>query len=90
MKLKNNIKRGTKKIPELHKKLKKTGIRNIKNRKKNCDKVENFPVASSSEIINEKSFICETCHKLLYKSEIPCQVVCNKKALDPIYDELKD
>ena len=42
------------------------------------------------KLFNEKSFICETCHKLLYKSEIPCQVVRNKKALDPIYDELKD
>ena len=42
------------------------------------------------KLFNEKLFICETCHKLLYKSEIPCQVICNKKALDPIPDELKD
>ena len=25
-----------------------------------------------------------------YKNEIPCQTVCNKMALDPIPDELKD
>ena len=38
----------------------------------------------------EKLYICETCHKHLCKNEIPCQAVCNKMALDPIPDELKD
>ena len=39
---------------------------------------------------DEKLYICETCHKHFYKDEIPCQVVRNKMALDPITDELKD
>ena len=39
---------------------------------------------------DEKPYICETCHKHLYKNKIPCQGVCNKKPLDPIPDELKD
>ena len=38
---------------------------------------------------DEKLYICETCHKHLYKNEIPCQAVCNKMALDPISDQLK-
>ena len=97
------------------KKIKKSGIRNVKKRKKGCDKVENFlqqvkqcpyyicamchqslyqrsfrifkyekyqiltskmyhPVNS----FDEKLHICETCHKHLYKNEIPCQAVCKK------------
>ena len=39
---------------------------------------------------DEKLYICETCHKHLYKNEIPCQAVSNKMVLDPIPDELKD
>ena len=39
---------------------------------------------------DEKLYICEKCHKHLNKNEIPCQVVCNKMALDPIPDELKN
>ena len=39
---------------------------------------------------DEKLYICETCHKHLNKNEIPCQVVCNKLAVDPIPNELKD
>ena len=35
-------------------------------------------------------YICETCHKHLNKNEIPCQAVCNKMALYPIPDVLKD
>ena len=38
---------------------------------------------------DEKSYICETCHKYLYKNEISCQGVCNKMALDPMPKELK-
>ena len=38
---------------------------------------------------DERSYICETCHKHLHKNEIPCQAVCNKMALDPIPDELR-
>ena len=38
---------------------------------------------------DEKLYICETRHKHLYKSEIPCQAVCNKIALDAIPDQLK-
>ena len=34
--------------------------------------------------------MCETCHKHLNKSKIPCQAVCNKMAVDPIPSELKD
>ena len=36
---------------------------------------------------DEKLYIRETCHKHLYKNEIPCQAICNKMALDPIPDE---
>ena len=39
---------------------------------------------------DQKSYICETCHKHLYRNEIQCQAVSNKMALDPIPDELKD
>ena len=39
---------------------------------------------------DEKLYICETCHKHLYKNEIPFQEVCNKKDLDPLSDDLKD
>ena len=39
---------------------------------------------------DEKLNICETCQKHLYKSETPCQAVCNKMALDSIPDQLKD
>ena len=39
---------------------------------------------------DEKLNICETCQKHLYKSETPCQGVCNKMALDSIPDQLKD
>ena len=37
-----------------------------------------------------KLYICETCHKHLIKNEIPCQAVCNKMAIFPIPDILKD
>ena len=36
-----------------------------------------------------KFFVCEICHKHLYKNEVPCQAVCNKMAFDPIPDQLK-
>ena len=39
---------------------------------------------------DEKFYICQTCHKHHYKNDIPCQAVCNKMALDPIPDELRD
>ena len=39
---------------------------------------------------DEKFYICQTCHEHLYKNDIPCQAVCNKMALDPIPDELRD
>ena len=39
---------------------------------------------------DKKLYICETCHKHLNKNEIPCQVVSNKMAGDPISNELKD
>ena len=39
---------------------------------------------------DEILYICETCHNHLYKNDIPCQALCNKTALDPIPDELKD
>ena len=39
---------------------------------------------------DEKLYICATCQKHLYKNTIPFQTVCNKMALDPIPDELKD
>ena len=40
------------------------------------------------KIFDEKFYICEACHKHLYKNEIPCQAVCNKIDLDLIPDEL--
>ena len=39
---------------------------------------------------DEKLYICELYQKHLYKNEIPCQAACNKIALDPTPDELKD
>ena len=39
---------------------------------------------------DEEFYIWETFHKYLNKSEILCQAVYNKKALDPVPDELKD
>ena len=39
---------------------------------------------------DEKLHVCETCHKYVYKNEILCQAVCNKMAVDPIINELKD
>ena len=39
---------------------------------------------------DEKLYICETFHKHLYKTKIPCEAVNNKMALVPIPDELKD
>ena len=39
---------------------------------------------------DEKLYICETCHKHFNKNEIPCQVVCNKMAVNLILSELKD
>ena len=41
------------------------------------------------KLFDEKLYICETCHKYLYKNEVPCQAVCNKMALVPIPDQLK-
>ena len=38
---------------------------------------------------DEKLYICETCHKHIYKKEIPCQAVYNKVTSDPIPDQLK-
>ena len=42
LEIKEQYKKGYEENPELHKKFKKSGIRNVKNRKKNYDKVENF------------------------------------------------
>ena len=39
---------------------------------------------------SERFYICETCQKHLSKNEIPCLAVCNKMALNPITDELKN
>ena len=39
---------------------------------------------------DEKLHIYETCHKHLNKYEIPFQAVCNKMAVDPVTNELKD
>ena len=39
---------------------------------------------------DEKLYICGTRHKHLNKNEIPCQAVCNKMAVDPIPNELKN
>ena len=51
LEIKEQYKKEYEENPELHKKFKKSGIRNVKNRKKKFDKVENFPVTSRSEII---------------------------------------
>ena len=42
------------------------------------------------KLFDEKLCIYETCHKHVYKNETPSQAVCNKMALDPLPDELKD
>ena len=40
---------------------------------------------------DEKLYIRETCQQQhLNKNEISCQAVCNKGAVDPIPNELKD
>ena len=39
---------------------------------------------------DEKTYIFDTCHKLLSRNEISCQAVFSKMSLDPIPDELKD
>ena len=39
---------------------------------------------------DEKTYICDTCHKHLSINEMPCQAVFNKMSLDPFLDELKD
>ena len=39
---------------------------------------------------DEKTYICDTCHKHLSRNKMPCQTVFNKMSLDPIPDELKD
>ena len=39
-------------------------------------------------LFDEKLYTYETCHKHLYKNEIPCQIFCNKMALDLIPDQL--
>ena len=40
--------------------------------------------------VNDKTYICDTCHKHLSRNEMPYQAVFNKMSLDPIPDELKD
>ena len=39
---------------------------------------------------DEKTYICDTCHKHLSRNEMPCQAVFNIMRLNPIPDELKD
>ena len=39
---------------------------------------------------DEKTYICDTCHKHLPKNEMQCQAVFNKVSLDLIPDELND
>ena len=41
-------------------------------------------------LFDEKTYICDTCHKHLSRTEVSCQAVFNKMSLDPIPDELKD
>ena len=90
LEIKNNIKSGTKKIQDFTKNLKNQVSEISRTERKIVIRLRIFQWHHPVKLFNEKSFICETCHKLLYKSEIPCQVVRNKKALDPIYEELKD
>ena len=40
--------------------------------------------------IEKKNYICETCHKGLYKDETPFETVCSKFVLDPSSHDLKD
>ena len=44
----------------------------------------------SVKSFNEELYICVSCHKHLNKNKNSCQAVCNKMALDPISDELKN
>ena len=36
---------------------------------------------------DEKLYICETCHRHLYKSEASCRTVCHEVTLDPTPNE---
>ena len=38
---------------------------------------------------DEKTYICDTCHKYLFRNEMPCRAVFNKKILYPILDEVE-
>ena len=40
--------------------------------------------------VNEKLYISETSHKLLYKNEIQCQAIYNKMTLDPMQHVLNN
>ena len=42
------------------------------------------------KLFDAKLYIRETFHKHLHKNHILCKLVCNKMALAPIPDELKD
>ena len=49
------------KNPELHRKLKKTAIRNVEKRKISCDKDENFP----KQVKPSHYYICTIYHRNL-------------------------
>ena len=58
-------------------------------------KHEKYPILTAElyhpvKSFDEKLHISETCHKHLHKNKPSCQTVCNKMALDPILNELKD
>ena len=40
--------------------------------------------------LDEKTYICDTCHKRLSRNEMPCQEDFNKISLDPVPNELQD
>ena len=58
LKLKNNVKRGTKKIVNFIKKIKKSGIKNFKKRKKFLQQVK------------QGYYICTICHWSLYQRSV--------------------
>ena len=67
-----------------HRSLYQRSVRLCKHEKYNILTPELYhPVKS----FDEKLYICEICHKHLNKNAIPCQVVCNEMAVDPIPNE---
>ena len=64
-----------------HRCLYKRSIRLFKHEKCHILTAELFCLVKS---FDEKTYICDTCHKHLSRNEMPRQAVFNKMSLDPI------